>query len=89
MSFSRLLSITLATCVGALYSKSSPVKLLAGQDFTNTVINGDGVYMVEFFASWCGHCKSLEPKYDELAKNLAYNSNLVIAKIDATLNEVP
>jgi len=45
--------------------------------------------LVEFYAPWCGHCKSLEPKYDELAKNLAYNTNLVIAKIDATANEVP
>lgn len=43
--------------------------------------------LVEFYAPWCGHCKTLEPKYVELAEKLAYNKNLVIAKMDSTANE--
>ena len=36
-----------------------------------------------------GHCKSLAPKYEELAQKLAGESDLVIAKMDATANDVP
>jgi len=43
--------------------------------------------LVEYYAPWCGHCKSLAPIYDELAKRLSNNPNIVIAKMDATANE--
>ena len=45
--------------------------------------------MLLFYAPWCGHCKALHPKYEEVAKKLkAKNPKLVMAKIDATENEV-
>ena len=36
-----------------------------------------------------GHCKSLAPKYEELAKKLENEDGIVIAKMDATANDVP
>ena len=44
---------------------------------------------IEMYAPWCGHCKQLEPIYKNLAKDLKSEKNLVIAKIDATANDVP
>ena len=45
--------------------------------------------LVEFYAPWCGHCKKLEPVLVEMAKKLAGDQHLVIAKYDATVNDVP
>lgn len=44
--------------------------------------------LVEFYAPWCGHCKALAPKYDELAKKLEGVDSVVVAKMDATENEI-
>uniref|UniRef100_K3YRD0 protein disulfide-isomerase n=1 Tax=Setaria italica TaxID=4555 RepID=K3YRD0_SETIT len=41
------------------------------------------------YAPWCGHCQSLEPIYNKLAKHLRGIGSLVIAKMDGTTNEHP
>ncbi len=48
----------------------------------------DKEVLVKFYAPWCGHCKTLAPHYDEAAKLLANNPNIVLAKVDSTENEV-
>lgn len=70
-------------------TNDEPVKVIVGKSFNDIVINNDKDVLVEFYAPWCGHCKSLAPIYDELATKLASNPNIVIAKVDATANEVP
>lgn len=68
-----------------------PVKVVVAENF-NDVVNDDSKdVLIEFYAPWCGHCKSLAPKYDELAQKLkdAGDDNVVIAKMDATANDVP
>ena len=48
---------------------------------TQVLLNDDDV-LIEFYAPWCGHCKKLEPIYNELAAKLKHNSKLRIAKMD-------
>lgn len=70
-------------------SNDEPVKVVVGTTF-NSIVNDDTKdVLIEFYAPWCGHCKSLAPKYDELAKKLQSEDSIVIAKMDATANDVP
>ncbi|KAJ5605868.1 hypothetical protein N7510_008649 [Penicillium lagena] len=72
-------------------TQEGPVTVVVGKSYQELVIDNDKDVLLEFYAPWCGHCKSLAPKYDELAE--MYSGDLAekvtIAKIDATANDVP
>jgi len=38
---------------------------------------------IEFYAPWCGHCKSLAPTWEKLATVFKNEPNVVIANVDA------
>jgi protein disulfide-isomerase A1 len=71
-------------------TQKGPVYELVGKTFDEIVLDENKDVFVEFYAPWCGHCKNLAPKYEELAKKLENaRDKLVIAKIDATENDTP
>ena len=66
-----------------------PVKVVVGRTFDEMVLENDKDVLIEFYAPWCGHCKTLAPILVELAEKLESNPNIVIAKMDATSNDFP
>ena len=84
----RALSIALI-CQAALCSadeESDDVVVLDSNNF-DEFITSKPLALVEFYAPWCGHCKTLEPKWSiaaHRAKQLA--SPVPLAKVDATMN---
>ncbi|KAM0855528.1 hypothetical protein ACQ4PT_049714 [Festuca glaucescens] len=43
---------------------------LNSSNFDELVIKSKDLWIVEFFAPWCGHCKKLAPEWKRAAKNL-------------------
>lgn len=64
-----------------------PVTTVVGSTFQDIVLSRDKHVLIEFYAPWCGHCKSLEPKYKKLAKKLQKRDDIIVAKFDATAND--
>jgi len=69
-------------------NNDAPVKVLVAKNFDQIVNDPTRDVLVEFYAPWCGHCKKLAPIYDELASQFINVPSVVIAKIDATANDV-
>jgi len=70
--------------------QDGPVTIVVAKNYQDVVIDNDKDVLLEFYAPWCGHCKALAPKYDELAGMFkAHADKVTIAKVDATLNDVP
>jgi protein disulfide-isomerase A1 len=74
-------------------TQEGSVAVVVALNYQEVVIDNYKDVLVEFYAPWCGHCKALAPKYDELAALYAadadVSSKVVIAKVDATANDVP
>ncbi|XP_054351807.1 protein disulfide-isomerase A4 isoform X3 [Pongo pygmaeus] len=70
-------------------NNKGPVKVVVGKTFDSIVMDPKKDVLIEFYAPWCGHCKQLEPVYNSLAKKYKGQKGLVIAKMDATANDIP
>jgi len=58
------------------------VYVLNRDTFAHFVMDKD-VVLVEFYAPWCGHCKTLDPHYKRAAKTLEAEG-IPLAKVDGT-----
>jgi len=65
------------------------VKVVVGKTFESIVLDPTKTVLVEFYAPWCGHCKSLVPIYEQVGEHFKDSEDVVIAKIDATANDNP
>lgn len=48
----------------------------------NSTIDQQGVILVEFFATWCGHCQRMAPIVEQVKELLAGSAKVVQIDID-------
>lgn len=65
-----LIGVQLWLGCNALYSPGDNVIDLNPTNFQHKVIQSDSVWLVEFYAPWCGHCQSLAPAWKKAATAL-------------------
>jgi protein disulfide-isomerase A6 len=82
----RLLSVlsvlaVLALGASAFYEGKTAVTELTPENFEEKVLKSDGVWIVEFYAPWCGHCKHLAPEWKKAAA--ALKGSVHLGAVDA------
>ncbi|KMT13996.1 hypothetical protein BVRB_4g078270 [Beta vulgaris subsp. vulgaris] len=68
---------------------NEPVKVVVLDSLSNMVLDSKKDVFLEFYAPWCGHCKNLAPILDEVAVSYQNDPDILIAKFDASANDVP
>lgn len=74
-----LLLVLFVGLASAFYEGNSAVISLTASDFSRAK---KGLWLVEFYAPWCGHCQRLTPEYESAARALKGIANIAAVNAD-------
>ncbi len=57
-------------------------KIIQSNNFQEEVLQDKGVVLVDFFATWCGPCKSLAPILDNVSKEFEGKAKVLKVDVD-------
>ena len=64
---------------------SSPIQKVTDASFEPEVLKSEVPVLVDYWAEWCGPCKSIAPMLEDVAKE--YNGRLKVAKMNVDENQ--
>ena len=59
-------------------------KSITSNNFNSDVLENEKLVLVDFWAEWCGPCKQIAPRLEELENK--YENNLSVCKVDVDQN---
>lgn len=65
-----LVVVSVISLVSCFYEDGSSVQVLTNDNFKSLVRDSQDIWLIEFYAPWCGHCKKLTPEFEKAAKAL-------------------
>ena len=54
---------------------------ITDENFQNVVVDSKSAVLVDFYADWCGPCKTISPIVEEMAREFA-EQGLTVGKVD-------
>uniref|UniRef100_M4BH74 Sulfhydryl oxidase n=1 Tax=Hyaloperonospora arabidopsidis (strain Emoy2) TaxID=559515 RepID=M4BH74_HYAAE len=69
-----------------LFTKTFQVHSLDAQNYDTTMNDSDIVWLVDYYAPWCPHCRQFAPEWEKVAMFYSETSEVQVGAVDCTKN---